>query len=204
MLNIYVHSFEETAAHFSFTEYFLLCDSACRRRKQLSMWQLRNMLCTVYNDKPQVAPVPHPAARSSFITLLCLFSPCGPFSDWMNWKGWRFELNNTSYSHNPTPHLQIASHPPLSFTQPIVSSPFLSAERVWALCVAASEEQIGAGLTFSSYVRIISIICANSHDSFAPLDLTFEELAGWIGSSPSYSHHKSCTNISKNRPCCLL
>lgn len=28
------------------------------------------------------------------------------------------------------------------------------------------------------YVRIISIIYANSPDSFAPLDLTFEELTG--------------------------
>lgn len=124
------------------------------------------LLSTVYNDKPQVALVQHPQTYSSFITWLCLFSPCGPFSDWMNWKGWGFELNNTSYSHNPMPHLQKASHPHAAGCKFC----FSYAER--ALCVAAPEKKEPVRTRPDlCYVRIFSIIYANSPDSFATLDL---------------------------------
>lgn len=63
----------------SFSFCLILCAEA---GKQPSMRLFRDMLLsTVYNDKPQVAPAPHPPVRSSFITWLCLFSPCGPLSD---------------------------------------------------------------------------------------------------------------------------
>lgn len=150
-----------------------------------SVRQLRPMPCsiTAYNDKPQVAPVPHPQVHSSFITWLCLFSPCGPFSDWMNWKGWRFELNNTSYSPTPRPHATSPKKPPtppLSLAQPIVSCAFFFLlQRALALCVAASGKKKNIEQDRSEpdllYVRMISILVCNSPHS---CDLTFEEPAG--------------------------
>lgn len=122
--------------------------------KLRSMQQLRRMLfSTVHNDKPQVAPVAHPPAHSSFITWLCLFSPCGLFSDWMNWKGWRFDLNNTSDSHNPAPHFQKASQPPLSFMQPIVSS----AERLSPSCGCFWQKTKARSESDFLYVRMIQL-----------------------------------------------
>lgn len=143
-------------AHFTFTTLAFPCLILhAEAGKQRSMRQLGHMLLsTVYNDKPQVAPVRHSPLHLSFITWLCLFSPCGPFSDWMNWKGWRFELNNTSYSCTPTPHPQKDSRLPLSFTQPIVSSAFLSAEGLSSLCGCVwkqKESQSGASLTSSMW-----------------------------------------------------
>lgn len=147
--------------------------------KKHSMRQIWHTLSrTAYNGKPQVAPAPHPPVHSSFITWLCLLSPCGPFSDWMNWKGWRFELNKASHSHSPTPHLQKASHPPLIYAQPIVSSTFLSAEGLSSLCGCFWNKKEPQRTPDLLYVRIISIIHANSPDSVVALYLTFEELTG--------------------------
>ena len=150
---------------------------------------------TPYSNKPQVAPVPHPQVHSSFITWLCLLSPCGPFSDWMNWKGWRFELNNTSYSPTPRPHAASRKKPPpppLRLTQPIVSCAFFfffffAAESLSPLCGCfwkkKRKSKIGASLTLSMY-RWFRFLCVIHPHS---CDLTYEETSriGWT-SPPSY------------------
>lgn len=78
------------------------CSFLCNNPFHLILEQLQILLFTPhwwYN--PQVDPALNPKADYFFMTRLCLFSPCGRFADWMNWKVWRFGLNNTS--HTPTP-----------------------------------------------------------------------------------------------------
>lgn len=130
-----------------------------------------------------MAPVPHSPEHSSFITWLCLFSPCGPFADWMNWKGWRFGLNNT-VPPTPTPPRHISKKPPTLLWASHSQCKFFFCREpelfVWLLLKKKQKKKRKPDRSGSDLlcVRIISIIYANSPDSFAPLELTCEEPAG--------------------------
>lgn len=91
-------------------------------RKQLQ----QRLLSTVLYIRMNLKWILHciPPVPPSFITCLCLFPPCGPFSNWINWKGWRFELNNTINSHTPL-QLREASKPPLRLENATVGCFFL-------------------------------------------------------------------------------